>query len=121
MKMKFMGSMFAVLFFLTSLPAWALPEIKSDRPTDTAFMGDAADKADEIQVLEAKDILLLDDQKLVEAYIDAIVEIDATKTFHSTSGFTPKEFKAYKGLLKYRLHLLFEIHRRKMEIPAEVK
>jgi hypothetical protein len=99
----------------------ALPKITPDVPTDNAFRGDPSEAVDEIRILEAKDILLLDDQKLVDAYIDAVVEIDATRTFHSTSGFTPKEFKEYKKLLKYRLQLLFEVHRRKMEIPAEVK
>jgi len=105
----------------TSVPAGALPEITSDRPTDKAFLGDNAETTDEIKILESKEIILLDDQKLVDAYIDAVVEIDAARTFHSTSGFTPKQFKQFKGLLKYRLQLLFEANRRKMEIPAEVK
>jgi hypothetical protein len=109
------------LLFLTAVPVWALHEAGTEAPADTSFVGDANDKVEEIKILETKDIVLLDDQKLVDAYIDAVVEIDATKTFHSTSGFTPKEFKKYKSLLKYRLQLLFEVHRRKMEIPAEVK
>ena len=114
-------SMFAAALFFTSIPAGALVETNSDRSTDASFVGDPVDKSDDIQVLDPKDILQLDDQKLVDAYIDAVVEIEATKTFHSTSGFTPKEFKKYKSLLKYRMQLLFEVHRRKMEIPAEVK
>ena len=111
------------VFVLLSASAWAMPmpEIDTAHATDKAFVGDGAEKADEIKVLEAKDILVLDDQKLIDAYIDAVVEIDATRTFHATSGFTPRELKKFKGLLKYRLQLLFEIHRRKMEIPAEVK
>ena len=117
---NFIFIIFAAVLVLTSVPVWALPEIKSERPTDTAFMGDA-DKAEDIQILDSKAIALLDDEALLEAYINAIVEIDATKTFHSTSGFAPKEFKKYKNLLKYRLQLLFEIHRRKMEMPAEIK
>ena len=110
-------------FVLLCPPASAMPmpEINSPRPTDKAFVGDGAEKADEIKVLEAKEILVLDDEKLIDAYIDALVEIDAARTFHATSGFTPKELKKFKGLLKYRLQLLFEIHRRKIEIPAEVK
>ncbi len=116
MKTVFISSMIAAVLWAAS-PAIALPEINSNKPTDTAFMGDSEDKVEEIRILEAKDILLLDDQKLTDAYIDVVVEIDATKTFHSTSGFTPKEFKAYKGLLKYRLQLLFEIHRRNLQLP----
>jgi hypothetical protein len=121
MARNFIFSIFAIGLIFTSMPTWALMETNSEKSMDTAFLGDATDKADEIQILDPKDIALLDDQKLVDAYIDAVVEIDATKTFHSTSGFTPKEFKKYKSLLKYRLQLFFEIHRRKMEIPAEVK
>ena len=118
---NFIFSMFAAALVFTSIPVWASSNTKSSDPTDAAFMGDAADKAEEIQILDPKDIALLDDQKLVDAYMDAVVEIDAAKTFHSTSGFTPKEFKKYKKLLKYRLQLLFEANHRKMEIPVEVK
>ena len=113
--------MCAAMFFFTSVPAWALYEIGADTAKDTAFVGDPADKPEEIQILEVKDIALLDEQKLTDAYMDALVEIEAIKAFHSTSGFTPKEFKKYKSLLKYRLQLLFEIHRRKVEIPSEIK
>lgn len=111
----------AVLFFLTSMPAWALPEIKSERPADGAFLGEVQAPSDEVEVLAPKDILLLDDQKITDAYIDTLVEIDAVKVAHSSSSFLPKEFKRYKRLLKYRMQLLLEIHRRKIDIPAEIK
>ena len=80
----------------------------------------AASPADEIQVLEQKDIALLSDDKLTDAFINVRVEMDAIKTFHATSGFTPKDYGRYKELLKYRLLLRFEIHRRKLELPPEI-
>ena len=75
---------------------------------------------DGIQVLEQKEITALTDENLMDVYIDVLVEMEASKTFHSTSGFTPKEYKKYKALLNYRLLLLFEIQRRKLELPPAV-
>ena len=121
MKRNFLGGMIAAGIFCLLVPSGAFADTNADRPMDSAFLGDAADKADEVDVLAAKDIALLDDQKLIDTYIDVLVEIEATKTFHSTSGFLPREFKKYKSLLKYRLQLFFEIHRRKLEIPTDVK
>lgn len=74
--------------------------------------------ADDVKVLAAKDIVVLADDKLLEAYIDVLAELEASKAFHTTSGFTPKEYKQYKDIVKYRLELLFEIHRRKISIPT---
>jgi hypothetical protein len=115
-----------IMIVISSSAAWALPVLDTPERMDSG----AADgsytiaqeaKDDEVKVLEAKEISLLSDDKLVEAYIDAMVEIEGAKVFHSTSGFTPKEYKKYKGILKYRMQLLFEIYRRKIAIPAEVK
>jgi hypothetical protein len=75
---------------------------------------------DEIKVLAQKDIELLSDAGIVDAYTDVLVEMEAGKAFHATSGFTPKEYMRYKELLKYKLLLRFEIYRRKMELPPEV-
>ncbi len=80
----------------------------------------AAFPADEVTILEQKDIVLLPDDKLIEIYIDVLAEMEASKTFHATSGFTPKEYKKYKDLVKYRLRLMFELHRRKLELPPSV-
>lgn len=108
---------------VTGVPAlWADTSAAEDKASGhTAFMGEQNDKSDEVQVLEAKDIAALDDQKIVDAYIDVLVELEASRVFHSTSGFTPKEYRKYKNLLKYRMQLLLEIHRRKIEIPPEIK
>lgn len=74
-----------------------------------AFMSD-------VTILEKKDIVHLSDEQLMNAYLDTVVEIDANRSFHNTSGFTTKDFKDFKTLLKYRLELLMEIHSRNLDI-----
>ena len=77
----------------------------------------AVNFAPEVAVLEKKDIAALADDKLIDKYMDAIVEIEASKTFHATNGFSPKDYKEFKDLLKFRLYLLMEIHSRNLETP----
>jgi hypothetical protein len=77
--------------------------------------------SEDIQILESKDITALTDDKLVDDYIDILSEIEAARAFHMTSGFTIKEYNKYKEIIKYRLRLMFEINRRKIEIPAAAK
>ncbi|MBP6343482.1 MAG: hypothetical protein KA403_06080 [Candidatus Omnitrophica bacterium] len=72
---------------------------------------------DDIAILEQVDIVKLTDPQLIDTYIDVIVEMEASKTFHTTSGFTPKEYTAYKNLLRYRIRLLMEIQKRGLEAP----
>ncbi len=72
----------------------------------------------DLPILEKTEIVKLNDDKLIDAYMDVVVEIEANTSFHNTSGFSPKEYKAYKDLLKYRLQLLMEIHSRNLELPS---
>ena len=71
----------------------------------------------EIKFLTKEEIVKLEDEALVDTYIDTLVELEATRTFHLTSGFAPKEYVDYKALLKYRYQLLMEIHKRNLEVP----
>lgn len=73
---------------------------------------------DDIAILEQKEIAKLSNDQLLNVFIDVIVEMEASKTFHTTSGFTPKEYTAYKNLLRYRIQLLMEIRKRELEAPA---
>lgn len=73
---------------------------------------------DDITILDPKEIVKLTDTQLTDTFIDVIVEMEASKTFHTTSGFTPKEYTAYKNLLRYRIQLLMEIHKRGLEAPS---
>ncbi|MBF0504046.1 MAG: hypothetical protein HQL14_02980 [Candidatus Omnitrophica bacterium] len=76
-----------------------------------------AEFASDVTILEKKDISRFTDDQLIDVYMNTVVEIDANKSFHATSGFSAKEFKNYKDLLKYRLMLLVEIRSRNLELP----
>jgi hypothetical protein len=76
--------------------------------------------ADKTEVPAVTDLKLLSDEALIETYIDTMAEMETSKAFHTTSGFTPKEYKKYKDLVKYRLQLLFEIDRRKISLPPSL-
>ena len=71
----------------------------------------------EVKILDKKEIAQLVDEQLINTYMDVVVELEASKTFHATSGFTPKDYKIYKDLLKFRMYLLIEIHSRNLELP----
>jgi hypothetical protein len=91
-----------IIFFLTvvmmSMPVWG------GFPSDVTIMPE-------------NEIHDLSDEKVIDIYMDVLVEIEAQQTFHTTSGFTPKDYKEYKDLLRFRLDLLSEIYKRKLEIP----
>ena len=70
-----------------------------------------------ITILDKEAIAGLTDDKLIDAYIDVVVELQANEAFHKTSGFSPKEYESYKELLRYRILLLREIDKRKLEAP----
>lgn len=71
----------------------------------------------DVVILEKKDIVKLVDDQLIDKYMDTVVEIEASKSFHATNGFSAKDYKEFKDLLKFRLYLLMEIHSRNLEIP----
>ncbi len=76
-----------------------------------------AEYPSDVQILDKAAIAKLSDDQLIDTYENAIVEIEADTSFHTTSGFSPKEYKDYKALLKYRLLLMVEIHSRNLELP----
>jgi hypothetical protein len=76
-----------------------------------------AEYPSDVVILNKPAIVKLSDDQLVDAYENTLVEIEASKSFHTTSGFSPKEFKEYKALLKFRLLLIAEIHSRNLELP----
>ena len=71
----------------------------------------------DVTILDKSSITKLTDDQLTDVYENTIVEIEANRSFHATSGFSPKEYKDYKALLKFRLMLLVEIHSRNLELP----
>lgn len=76
---------------------------------------------EDFKILSSQEISTLTNQQLIDVYIDVLTEMEAIRTFHTTSGFKPKEYKQYKDTIRYRYNLLFEIHRRKIDIPASVR
>ena len=76
-----------------------------------------AEYPSDVAVLDKSAISKLSDDQLIDTYENTLVEIQADTSFHTTSGFSPKEYKDYKALLKFRLLLLVEIHSRNLEIP----
>jgi hypothetical protein len=102
--MKLLKLILCLVFCLSTVPA--------------AF---AAFPSDELKVLDKKAIAVLTDEQLTDNFVDVLVELEAVKTFHTTSGFTPAEYNNYKNLLKYRLLLLIEIHKRKLALPPSVE
>ena len=73
---------------------------------------------DEVVILEQTDIEKLTETQLMDKYIDIIVELEAARAFYTTSGFKPKEYTSYKNLLRYRIRLQMEMHKRGMEAPS---
>lgn len=71
----------------------------------------------DVVVKNKEEIVKLSDDQIVNEYLDVLVDIDAIKTYHNTEGFMPSDYKFYKDLVRYRLQLLLEIHRRNIEIP----
>ncbi len=76
-----------------------------------------AEYPSDVTILDKSAIVRLSDDQLIDTYENTLVELDASKSFHTTSGFSPKEYKDYKALLKFRLLLIVEIHSRNLEIP----
>lgn len=71
----------------------------------------------EIPILDKAAVSRLSDEALVDAYIDALVELDAATIFHRAAGFNPKEYDKYKKLLRYSVDLDIEITKRGIEVP----
>ncbi len=74
-----------------------------------------------VTILEKADMVKLSDEKLVDAFQDVLVEIEAVRAFHATSGFSPKQYDEFRALLKYRMQILMEIHTRNIEIPQQME
>lgn len=70
-----------------------------------------------IEPKTAEEIERLSDKELTNAYLDLLVELEASTTFSRTAGFNPQDYTKYKRLLRYRVDLLQEITRRDLPVP----
>ncbi len=71
-----------------------------------------------VKVLTKSEIAKLPDQALSDAYVDASVEVEALEVFHGRAGFQPKDYENLKAMLRYRIYLLQELKKRKIEVPV---
>ena len=71
----------------------------------------------ELPIQDKEAISKLSNDKLIDTYIDVMVEFQAVNAFYQNAGFTPKEYKQYKTFLRYRIDLIREMQKRKLEIP----
>ncbi|OGX38471.1 MAG: hypothetical protein A3G91_04225 [Omnitrophica WOR_2 bacterium RIFCSPLOWO2_12_FULL_50_9] len=72
--------------------------------------------AADIQILSKIEIEKLTNEQLLSAYVDAKIEAEAQKTF-SRTGFTHKEYQAYRELLTFVVQLRQEMEKRKIDAP----
>ena len=70
-----------------------------------------------IAPLSASAVSELSNEKLIQAYIDAAIEVETVGKFYENAGFTPKELGRYRDLLYYRTSLITELNRRGIPIP----
>ena len=71
----------------------------------------------ELKVLSRQEIEKLTDAVLLDTYIDLLVELQAADKLHAISGFAPKEYENYKGLLRFKILLLEAFDKRKLQPP----
>jgi len=76
-----------------------------------------AEYPSDVAILDKAGITKLTDDQLIDTYENTEVEIQAANSFHATSGFSPKEYKDYKAMLKFRILLYVEIHSRNLDLP----
>lgn len=71
----------------------------------------------QVEILDKAAISKMTDEQLLEVYIDAVVEVEAVKTFYARGGLVPREYTKLKELLRFKILLIQEIHKRGLEIP----
>lgn len=70
-----------------------------------------------ITPLDKAGIAKLSDEQLIETYVDVLVEVEALRTFYAKGGLVPKEYAKFKETIKYKIYLVQEINKRKLEVP----
>lgn len=71
----------------------------------------------ETAVANEESIAGMTDKKLLDTYIDVLVDLEASTTFSRTAGFNQKDYYKFKDLIRYRVRLLSEIQNRKLPVP----
>lgn len=71
----------------------------------------------DLEILPKEKIAKLSDENLIDYYTEAIIELEASRTFHGRAGFTPKEYKQHKDLLRYIIELRKAMEERQINPP----
>ena len=71
----------------------------------------------EVTILDAQTVAALTDQKLLDTYVEVLIELEAGTTFSRTAGFNKAEYEKFKNLIRYRVRLHKEIKRRSLIVP----
>ena len=71
----------------------------------------------EVKVLTREEIKALKDDQLLDTFIAAKIEVEASKSFHGKAGFNPKEYEQFKELLGLIVRLHQEMKTRELEVP----
>ena len=88
----------------------------------TLVLGNAAVAAAQgflysVTILDPEAVRALSDEKLLEVYVDVLVDLEASTTFSRTAGFNKNEYEKFKALIYFRVRLFNEIKRRRLEVP----
>ncbi len=70
-----------------------------------------------VPILDQEAVQSLSDEKLLEIYVDVLVDLEASTTFSRTAGFNKNEYIKFKELIYFRVRLFNEIKRRRLEVP----
>ena len=71
----------------------------------------------EITTHSKEEIVKFSDEDLKKAYIDVLVELEANRSFHETSGYAPREYQLLKDILRYKIYLRDELEKRSLKVP----
>ena len=70
-----------------------------------------------VPVLDQQSVQALSDEKLLEVYVDVLIDLEASTTFSRTAGFNKNDYVKFKDLIRYRVRLFNEMKRRRLEVP----
>ena len=71
----------------------------------------------ETDLLSKEAVKKLTNEELLDKFIDAKIEVEASKTFHGKAGFSVKEYAQYKELLGFIIRLRQEMLTRELDVP----
>ena len=71
----------------------------------------------EVKIPTKEELKKLNNDQLVDLYTSALIEREASETFHGKAGFTPKEYQSFKDLLGLIVRIRQEMLSRELEPP----